>query len=96
MTNKPISPALWPLAHLGAETEPAQPSAPTRIGLQEIAVSGIWMRRIGDFVELLAENPENHEWMEIAREHFDGPFSHIVEPNGVQSKFLNLPGVNHD
>ena len=58
-----------------------------RVGLHDIAVSGIWIRREADDVVLLAENPDNHQWVEIAREHKDGSFSHIVEPEGIRSRF---------
>lgn len=58
-----------------------------RVGRKVMLVSGIWVRRIGDYVELLAENPESGEWVELAREYFDGPFSHIVEPEGIHSRF---------
>jgi len=54
---------------------------PKRVGLGSISVEGIWLRRIGDWVEVLVEI--DRKWKTIIREHFDGPFSHICEPSGV-------------
>ena len=49
-----------------------------------VEVDGIWLRREGDYAVVLIER--NGEWIEIIREHFDGSFSHICEPNGVRAK----------
>jgi len=62
-----------------------EPSAPApRMGLNSISVEGIWLRRIGDWVEVLVEI--DRKWKTIIREHYDGPFSHICEPNGIAAE----------
>lgn len=43
----------------------------------------IWLRREGDHVVVLVEDSIG-EWVEVIREHFDGNFSHIVEPRGIE------------
>lgn len=40
-------------------------------------VTAAWVRRIGDHVEMLVEI--DGVWYLVAREHYDGLFSHIVE-----------------
>lgn len=50
-------------------------------GLAEISVSGIWIRRRGGKVQLLAE--VEGEWRLLAEEPYDDNFSHIVEPGGI-------------
>jgi hypothetical protein len=42
--------------------------------------TAIWLRRIGDKVQMLAEI--DGKWRLAAEECFDGPFSHIAEGNG--------------
>jgi hypothetical protein len=46
-----------------------------------ISVSGIWLRKIGDQVEVLAE--VDGSWLKVITEHQDGFFSHIVGPAGI-------------
>lgn len=41
----------------------------------------IWLRRIGDYVVVFVE--AGGKWVEVIREHYDGPISHIVEPSGI-------------
>ena len=48
-----------------------------------VPVSGIWVRRIGDDIQLLAEIDE--QWRLIAIDPLDGHLSHIVEPSGILS-----------
>lgn len=51
-------------------------------------VRSIWLRRIGDQVQVLAEMQEpNGSWRFrlVIREHADGSFSHIVEPEGMRT-----------
>ena len=55
--------------------------APKRKGLNSIAIDGIWLRRIGSRVEVLAE--VDRQWRIIIVENVDGQFSHIVEPGGI-------------
>lgn len=61
------------------------PFTPRRVGLAQISVEGLWLRRIGNKVEVLAEH--NGEWYLIMAEQFDGIFSHIYEPSGIQGIF---------
>jgi hypothetical protein len=49
-----------------------------------VAVDGIWLRREGDYAVVLVQR--DGQWREIIREHVDGPFSHICEPNGVRAR----------
>jgi hypothetical protein len=62
-----------------------------RVGLQSIAVDGIWLRREGEYAVVLAEL--DGKWVEVIREHVEGPFSHIVEPDGIKAKATDAPGV---
>lgn len=50
---------------------------------KEIAVSGVWLRRIGDYAEVLVEI--DGDWRLAIVERLDGFFSHIIEPSGMQS-----------
>ncbi len=50
-------------------------------GTGSIVVTGLWLRRIGDRVQMLAE--VDGAWKLAAEEPFDCPFSHIAEPNGA-------------
>jgi hypothetical protein len=47
----------------------------------EIAVQGVWLRRIGDEAQVLVQIEGN--WRLCAKEPMDGNFSHIVEPSGI-------------
>lgn len=44
-------------------------------------VSGIWLRRMGEDVQVLAEI--DGEWKLVITEAHDGMFSHIVEEAGM-------------
>ena len=46
-------------------------------------VTGIWLRREGDDAVVLAEI--NGSFVEVIRERAEGPFSHIVEDDGMQA-----------
>lgn len=50
-------------------------------------VQGIWIRAIGDHVELLAE--VDGKWRFLCRERLDSAFSHIVEPIGIHAAPLD-------
>lgn len=70
---------------LGGETE-----RPKRMGLEEVSISGLMLRREGDYAvveveRLLADG--THKWYEIIREHHDGQYSHIAEPSKIQGMF---------
>lgn len=58
-----------------------------RVGLHTVAVSGLWLRKMGDRAEMLAENPATGEWVLLVSEQIDGNFSHICEPSGISDKF---------
>jgi len=49
-----------------------------------IEVSGIWLVREGEYIIVRAE--VNGAWVEVIREYHDGPFSHIVEDNGIRAR----------
>lgn len=53
--------------------------------LASIPVEGIWLRKDGEYVVVLVER--GNEWVEVIREHEIGPFSHIVEPEGIRARF---------
>ena len=44
----------------------------------------IWLRREDSSVVVLVEAGGN--WIEVIREPYDCPFSHIVEPSGIQRR----------
>ncbi len=46
----------------------------------------IHLLREGDYAIVLVEARPG-VWVEVIREHIDGPFSHIVEPLGIEAKF---------
>lgn len=48
-----------------------------------IAVSGIMLRRSGDYA--IVEVEIDGVWREIIMEPLDAPFSHIVEPAGMRN-----------
>lgn len=48
-----------------------------------VEVSGIWLQREGDDAVVMVER--DGRWIEVIREHVDGPFSHIVEPSGIRA-----------
>ena len=58
-----------------------------RVGKHTVEVSGLWLRKMGDHAEMLAENPATGEWVLLASEQIEGQFSHICEPTGVADKF---------
>lgn len=47
-----------------------------------IAISALWLRRIGDDVEVLIET--DGEWRKVMTEYVDASFSHITEARGMQ------------
>jgi len=56
---------------------------------ETVSISGIWLRKIGDKVQVLAESKGKHgrHWFLVIEEQEDGAFSHIAEPEGI----LNSP-----
>lgn len=46
-----------------------------------ITVTAVWLRRIGDRVQVLVEGERG--WVLAIEEHADAPFSHIAEGNGA-------------
>lgn len=61
-------------------------SKPPREVRETVEVSGIFLRRLGDYVIVEAE--VEGRWVEVIREHHDGAFSHIVEPSGIRARLL--------
>lgn len=49
---------------------------------EPVAVTGIHLVKSGAFTLVRAEI--DGRWIEVIREHSDGPFSHIVEPGGMR------------
>jgi len=54
------------------------PSATRR---ESVAVEGVWLRRVGDEVQVLVE--VDGSWRMLMSEPVDGNFSHVVEPHGI-------------
>ena len=56
---------------------------------ETVSLSAIWLRRIGDKVQVLAESKGKHgrHFFLVIEEQADGAFSHIVEVEGI----LNSP-----
>jgi hypothetical protein len=67
------------LARQSAREHPARPvlGADGRY----VGVRGIWLRKIGDQVQVLAEGDDG--WHLVIEERADGNYSHIVEPPGI-------------
>lgn len=51
------------------------------MGKKIVEISGIWLRRMGDNIEVLAE--VDGVWKLVIVEYFDGNISHIVETGGI-------------
>ena len=54
--------------------------------------NAIWLRRDGDYVVVLVETKIDgmSAWAPLMREHFDGPFSHIIEPSGIVDRIAKF------
>ena len=48
---------------------------------EPICITGLWLRRIGENVEVLIERDD--QWYRILRENIEGNFSEIVESAGM-------------
>lgn len=50
-----------------------------------VSISGIWLRKIGDKVQVLVESKgkQGRHWFLVIEEQEDGAFSHIAEPSGI-------------
>jgi hypothetical protein len=60
-----------------------------RKGTHTINISGLWIRSVGDHIELLAEDPATGMWATLFSEQFEGNnFSHIFEPDGIKGRFF--------
>lgn len=73
---------------LSGDIGPAWPDQPY------VAVRGIWLRKLGDQIQVLAEVDDG--WRLVIEEHEDGPFSHIVEPAGIKNSPLDLVAKDVD
>lgn len=51
--------------------------------------NALHLRAEGDYAILEIE--VNGKWIELVRERLDSPFSHIIEPAGIQSAIENKP-----
>lgn len=54
---------------------------------EPVPVTGLWLRKIGDQVQMLAEI--DGAWRLIWEEHQEGPFSAICEARGFRGKPLD-------
>jgi hypothetical protein len=61
---------------------PLRAGEANRMPQTPVAISGIWLRREGNFAVMLIER--DGRWFEIVREPLDSQFSHIIEPNGIR------------
>jgi hypothetical protein len=52
-----------------------------------VSVEGVWLVREGDYAIVKVER--SGRWVEVIREHVEGPFSHICEPEGILRKEAN-------
>lgn len=50
-----------------------------------MAERAIWLKRENDN-SLTVSVEAGGQWVEVIREHGDGPISHIVEPSGIQRR----------
>lgn len=48
-----------------------------------VYVTGIWLRRIGNDIEVLAQI--SGEWVPLISEHYQNSMSHIIEPLGIRA-----------
>jgi hypothetical protein len=59
---------------------------------QEVKKKGaLWMRSEGDYVILSIETEKG--WVELIRERLDSPFSHIIEPAGIEGRINGTMSV---
>lgn len=49
---------------------------------EPVSVEGIWLRRLGDDIQVLAE--VDGVWRLVITEFYDRNISHIVEPSGIR------------
>lgn len=52
-----------------------------------VPVGGIWLRREGNYVVVLAEDPDTKEYVELICERHDSAFSHNISEWGIRSCF---------
>jgi len=64
------------------ENNTAKPEIYATHDKSPLPVSGIWLRRIGDEVQVLFEHEGT--WYMGITEHVEGSFSHIMEPLGMR------------
>ena len=61
----------------------------SKIGHESVPVMGIRLRKDGEHTVVDAEI--GGAWIEVIRERTDGEFCHIVEPNGIYSRYYSVP-----
>lgn len=49
-------------------------------------VKGIWLRRVGDYAVVSAEDIYGRD-VELIRERIDSPFSHNISEHGINRRF---------
>jgi hypothetical protein len=49
---------------------------------EPVAVTGVHLKRIGDHAVVSVEI--DGKWVDIIKEHVNGPFSHFCEPSGIR------------
>ena len=52
----------------------------------------IWLKRENDNA-LTVSVEVGGKWVEVIREHADGPISHIVEPSGIEKRIKESYGI---
>lgn len=60
-----------------------------RIGRTDIPVMGIRLRKEGS--DTIVDAEIAGAWIELIRERSDGNFCHIIEPDGMYSRYYAMP-----
>jgi hypothetical protein len=48
---------------------------------EPIGITGIWLVKSG---VVIVRAEINGNWVDLIKEHEEGPFSHIIEPSGIR------------
>lgn len=57
----------------------------------ELNKHALWLVAEGDYAVLKIEY--NGEWVTLIRERMDSPFSHIIEPTGIENELSKAIGL---